>query len=433
MKGDEHKSNVMRLIQDHEDKGGITKNEAATILINQYGGSRSTYWNVFEQLIKEGQIQLKTIKKQQQRLFPTENKKKVEEFKEKIKKINDLLKLLKEYPEIGDCFSWHVTDKIPNSSGYYLREIDLWKRVVGYTRDFESKYRSPEAYCIQARYDILKNLPIFLMEYIDDTANEYPNLVKEEVRKMIYPIMLECIKMAQGDYSRSPYYSNKFFEQHTINTKISLICGLPLEDIKAEFLRILGRYYFAISKKFVKADFDVCREQKIISEFIKTFFHKSKIPDDKLSDGITTNLIIEYWLDEQKPRKKFFKEGMLERLDEVHQILGGKFARKFDRYGNNDPFLVANFSNKWIFTLELFSRLEKRIIQTYLDETEKYEMESKTIDHDDPLEEMDYSTWKDFRGKLSRSTRGRSKIILNNSYSEVKSHVGRWTRILIEE
>jgi len=123
---------------------------------------------------------------------------------------------------------------------------------------------------------------------------------------------------------------------------------------------------------------------------------------------------------------------MLERLEEVHKLLGGKFAKKFDRYGNNDPFLVANYYNEWIFGLGLFSLLEKRVIQTYLDETEAYEIESKNTDHNDELEEVDYSTWKDFRGRLYPASEGRAKIILSNSFHEVKSHVGRWTRILIE-
>ena len=433
LKSDDHKSNVVKIVQEYEEKGGISKNEAATILIERHGGSRSTYWNVFEQLIEQGQIELKAVKKQQYKLFPTENKKKIENFKENIKTVKNLLRLIHKHPEFGDCFVWHVTDHIPKLNSYYTGEIDLWKRVVGYTMDFESKYSSPEEYCLQARYDILKNLPIFLMDNIDDPTNNYSNLVKDELMKNIHPIMIECVKTTQQDYSKSPYYSNKFYENHKINTKISLVRGLPLEDIKAEFLRIIGRYYFLISKRFAKkGTIDSSKEQQIISEFVRTFFQKSSIPNDKLSEEITVDLIIEYWLSSQKPRKKFFKEGMLERLEEVHKLLGGKFAKKFDRYGNNDPFLVANYYNEWIFGLGLFSLLEKRVIQTYLDETEAYEIESKTTDHNDELEEVDYSTWKDFRGRLYPASEGRAKIILSNSFHEVKSHVGRWTRILIE-
>lgn len=432
LKGDEHKTNVVKIVQEYEEKGGISKNEAATLLIQRHGGSRSTYWSVFGQLIKDGQIELKLVSKQQSRLFPTENKKKIQEFQDKIKSIRNLLNLIDKHPQFGDCFSWHVTDKIPKLDAYYVREIDLWKRVIGYTMDFASKDRTPEAYCLQARYDILKNLPIFLMDYINDPTNDFSNVVKEEALKTVYPLMVECIKKVQTEYSKSPYYSNKFFDDHKINTKISLIRGLPLEDIKAEFLRVLGRYYFSISKALSKDKVDSCTEQKVISDFTRSFFTKSIIPNDALGDSIGEGLIIEYWLDNQKPRKRFFKEGMLERLDEVHNTLGGKFAKKFDKYGNNDPFIVADFYNNWVFTLGLFSILEKRIIQAYLDETEAYEKESKTTDHDDPLEEVDYSTWKDFRGTLSEASNGKAIVVLNNSYSDVQSHIGRWTRILIE-
>jgi len=166
-----------------------------------------------------------------------------------------------------------------------------------------------------------------------------------------------------------------------------LIKGLPNEDISTEFLRILGRYYFLISSNLSNFKIDSTKEQKTISEFVTLFYSKSEIPNDKLSEGLNRELIIEYWLDSHKPKKRFYKPGMLERLDKIHEGLGGKFAYKFDRDANNDPFVIASFYNEWIFRLGVFSNLEKRIIQTYLDETEKYEIESKSMAHNDPLQE----------------------------------------------
>ena len=431
----ETKINILKIVEEYESRGGISKNEAATTLIGKHGGSRATYWKYFEELLKEGQIELQLITKQQYKLFPTVKNKKINEFKEKIERAENLLKILDKDPSVGDCFSWHVTDKIPKLTNYYMYELELWKQVIGYTQGFGHFEGGPQAFSLQARYDIIRNLSSFLVNYINDPQNGFLDSAKEECMKSIYPLMTRCVEMLQRDYTNSPYYSNQFLDDHKIITRISLCKGLPISDLQAEFLRILGRYYFLISKKYSKdGEIDSCEEQKIVSTFTQNFFSKSKIPNDKLSESITTDLIVEYWLDNQRPRQKFFKKGMLERLDEVHRVLGGKFAKKFDRYGNNDPFIVVNYYNEWVFGLGLFSLLEKRVIQTYLEETEEYEMESKTTDHNDPLEALDYSAWRDFKGNLHSIENGRrTKIILNLPYREVRPHLGRWTMVLLEK
>ena len=58
-------SKIIQLVKEHEDRGGITKNEACRILIENYGGSRSTYWKCFDYLM--GPILAMKLK---QRLFP---------------------------------------------------------------------------------------------------------------------------------------------------------------------------------------------------------------------------------------------------------------------------------------------------------------------------------------------------------------------------
>ena len=387
MKDEGHKENIVKVVQEYESKGGITKNQVVTILTSEYGGGRSTYWKYFGILIKEQHIELKRYKKKQERLFPTDSKKQIQEFEDKIKSVNKLLKLLEQYPDVGDCVILGENDGIPKLTPYHLKEIKRKKRVIGYTVDFDRIVNPSEHYCLQARYDILKNIPIFLVNYVNDPLNKFSKKTITESMEIINPIMVDCIYKVQKEYSKSIYYSNKFLEKHKNNTKISLIKGLPNEDISTEFLRILGRYYFLISSNLSNFKIDSTKEQKTISEFVTLFYSKSEIPNDKLSEGLNRELIIEYWLDSHKPKKRFYKPGMLERLDKIHEGLGGKFAYKFDRDANNDPFVIASFYNEWIFRLGVFSNLEKRIIQTYLDETEKYEIESKSMAHNDPLQE----------------------------------------------
>ena len=112
MKGDDHKSNIVKIVQEYEEKGGISKNEAANRLIDLHGGSRSTYWPLFDKLVKEDQIELRSRTKQQFRLYPTESKKKIQDFQDKMNSVSKLLKLLDSFPEIGDCFSLHETDNV---------------------------------------------------------------------------------------------------------------------------------------------------------------------------------------------------------------------------------------------------------------------------------------------------------------------------------
>jgi len=37
---------------------------------------------------------------------------------------------------------------------------------------------------------------------------------------------------------------------------------------------------------------------------------------------------------------------MIKRLDEVHECLGGKFAKRFDKYENNDHYVITDYYYK---------------------------------------------------------------------------------------
>jgi len=207
----------------------------------------------------------------------------------------------------------------------------------------------------------------------------------------------------------------------------------PINDTSAEFLRVLGRYYFSISHKFSSYKIDSCKEHEIISEFVKSFYQKSNISNDKFSEKLTVDLIKKYFLTIENLDKRIFTRGILKRIHEAKETTAWKFSKRYERYANNDPFIIANYYKEWVFSLGIFSHLEKRIFEAFAEDSEEYEQESKHTDHDDPLEEVDYETWKDFKGKLHRTSDGKAAILLDKKYSEVESHAGRWTRILIEE
>ena len=188
-----------------------------------------------------------------------------------------------------------------------------------------------------------------------------------------------------------------------------MVKGNPINDISAEFLRVLGRYYFSISHKFSKKHkIDSCKEQKIISEFVKSFYQKSNISNDKFSEKLTVDLIKKYFLTIENPDKRIFTRGILKRIHEAEETIAWKFSMRYERYANNDPFIIANYYKEWVFSLGIFSHLEKRIFEAFAEDSEEYEQESKHMDHDDPLEEVDYETWKDFKGKLHHTSEDRA-------------------------
>jgi len=256
--------------------------------------------------------------------------------------------------------------------------------------------------------------------------------------KIIQPIMVDCIKKIQKEYSESPYYSNKFLSSQKTNTKISLIRELPIKDLSAEFLRILGRYYFTISKHFSKnMKIELCKEQKIITTFIQNFFPQSKIPDDELSKSITDEIFIQYLSGDRK--HIIFKDGMIERINQISKNLGGKFGWKFDRYGDNDTYIIYKYYTEWLYTqlgsfddkFILFSQLEKNFIKNCREWNDDYEDESRYMEHEDPLENP--SPGDEIKGRLVQLADGSQAIKFSLDYKNLEPYQGRKIRILIEE
>jgi len=432
------KEKIVKYVLEHQGEQGyyLTQNKVKDEIIAKDGGSPNTFTHAFEELLDpevDGKLQRNHVKKKIFVLVLSNNEEKLTEFRNNLKHVKHLLDIIEKFPEVGDCFQISKKSKIPRLSKYYQREMQYNSRLLGYTVDYQSPKNPSQAYCLQARYDLLRNLPIFLVDYVNKPTNGFSKIVKNEAMKIIQPILFDCIQKVQSDYTESPYYSNKYLESQKQILAISVIKGTPLQDTSAEFLRILGRYYFLISEKLSNFDIDSCKEHKIISEFVRSFYPKSRIRDDKLSDSLTEDPITDYWFGDEKYRKQRLTKEMIKRLDEVHECLGGKFAKRFDKYENNDHYAITDYYYNWIFTLGIFSRLEKRIIQLYFKDLEEDQRKSKQEDHDEILDLQTIVKQKDFKGKLYKTSKGQAVIYLDKKYSEVESHVGRWTRILIEE
>jgi len=435
---EDHKKNIVKIVKKYEEKGGISKHAIALeITSSLIGGSRKTIWKAFNELIEEKQIELRPYKKQQFRLFTTDSRKKILEFEDKMEIAQKLLKQLEKFPEIGDCVFIKETDKIPNlDQNNYDKMTHYGQPVKHFSQDETPIVIPVETKCLQARYDILNNLPLFLVHYINMSQTEFSKSMKDESRKIINPIIDKCISMMGSDYTNSPYYSNKFAEKYGSSEPGVLLCkGLPLNDIRFEFLRTLGRYYFLISNEFSKGyKIDSCNEQKIISDFVTSFFPKSTITNDRLNNSIDKDSIINYQI---SSRHHFLKKNTLARIKNVMQKSDGvKFSTRYEYYGHNDPFIISNYYIKWIFRLDLFSNIEKTIIQTNFDESEDYEDEAKDRSYEgdeDAYEKHSYPSKKIFKGTLWKNLEGKPVILPKESFSKIRPYKGRPIKIVIDD
>ncbi|MBS1268508.1 MAG: hypothetical protein MAG458_01237 [Nitrosopumilus sp.] len=420
---DNYKKSIIEIVKKHEHIGGISKNSVAVELLDREGGSRNTIWNRFDELITEGILELRTSGKKQEKLFTTQSKKDLDEFKEKMKSVENLLKVITSNPSIGDCFFLNEKSQIeiPKDLKYKIMRNKV-------SAGFLSKHHSDldEIFCLHARYEILQKLSTFLINYINNDANKYNQKNKTVMTTIIYTTIPKQILELLSDYSQSSYYTNQFAKENEFNPKISLIKGIPNEDINVEFLLILGRYYFLISRALSKkGKIDSCQEQKVITNFIKAFFPKSKIGNDDIDKKIDDDKIIEYIASIEKPRERFLGKEILDRLNQFHDSFWGKYAIRNnnsvdDNYINNDPRVVINYCIQWLYDLELFSRIEKKIIVHHLDFHEAYDDEYKIEDADT----VDMDAWGDVVGTLSNHE-GMALILTNYSYEEILAHAGK--------
>lgn len=360
---------VINLVEEYEDKGGITKNEACRILMEKYGGSRSTYWKSFDYLLgnKGGNLVEARIvppNKQQKKLFPTESNKRLEEFKIKLEALDKLLDLIDDNSSIGDCYFNDIKSKtITHFSNRYIPYFHQEAEQI--KKNDSEEYI--DVYTLQARHDILEKLPLFLYDYVYDPHNGLVK-VKEESLKFCFSRIERCLKMLQCDYSNSPFFSNSFIKKSKNNMHIWNARGQRTSGVESEFLKILGRYYFLMSKEFAKGfKIESCREQNIISRFAQIYYPRKKIV--KAFDPVEKTIV------ESKDLYDY-KWKSLRQLDEVTYLpipppddliggfltLGAKIIRSFYDDDYNDPAGITEYYLNWFINLKIFSTLELGII-----------------------------------------------------------------------
>ena len=347
---------IIQLVKECENNGGITKNEVCRILIEEYGGSRSTYWKCFDLLLspKSGnEIEAKIIppNKQLEKLFPTEKNRKVEEFDFKLKTAEKLIRFLEKTPLIGDCYENSKNDK--------FLEPDTTIEAETIRKDSKKEI---EIYTLQARHNILEKMPLFLINYINDKNNDFSEDAKQECMTIMTPLIIRCVSLLQKDYSESVYCSNQFIDNIDITTHIYFGKIEVEPEIVAEFLKILGRYYYLISTEFAnRLKINSCNEQKIISHFASTFYPKTTLNYSEDSKKIHIDALSIY-MTGRPPYHNIFQPEELQILDKIMDGLAGKIVKKYVMYSETDPIKIYDYYIRWILSLQIFSKLERRLV-----------------------------------------------------------------------
>ncbi len=426
---------IKEILEDHE-KEGITQKQLTIILSDRGICTGTVYYKYKKSLMDAGIFELRKVGKQQKRCFLTEKLKKINVFKLKIKNVENLLEIITKYPLVGDCFTLFKNDSMPGLTTKNYDKIHFWRdyTLIEY---LEGKKEQTDLYSLQARHDLVKTLPEFLAYYIYDPQNGVNDAIKKDCLIVCEPIFNKCREILREDYTESSCYSNQFKKNSKVGGRVYSLRGRPTPDVRAEFLKILGRYYFTVSKELAKNfKHESVKEQKTITLFVESFFPSSNVVSEEIDKTIISDDITGYYLGERHETK--FEEGVLERLTQISDSLGYKFAKQFSGYNDHDALVIFNYYKNWLFTYigshsedyHLFSQIEKIIINELRRITEDYEEEALELEHEDPLETPPPGSEK--RGRLIRLTSGNPAIEFDEGFDKFEAVKGRKLRIFLE-
>ncbi|MDH3766014.1 MAG: hypothetical protein OER82_09420 [Nitrosopumilus sp.] len=260
---------------------------------------------------------------------------------------------------IGDCYDY-VDDKKLKPS------MDTEVEFLNQKKD----HKTFGFYTLQARHDLLQNMSLFLTNYINDKKNEFSDCAKKEAMMLATPLMIRSVTILQKEYNTSIYCSDKFCKKfdgqiHIYQAKIE-----SEADISVEFLKTLGRYYF-LHRGIATCTFKMNsnKEQKIISEFTRAFYSKKELLSNIIKtssiqlDALGIYFTGEYYEGKNKnlPRNEF------KILDKIMKGIAGKMVKKYLWYGKTDPVAIHEFCINWFLRIDVFTKLEKRILNLLKD------------------------------------------------------------------
>jgi len=379
---------------------GITKNELVRILQQEGIASRMTFYEYFDAMIDPkgaNIIQMIVPKGKINAIcFPTPENQIMVQLKTKFKSIINLLDLIKKYPSLGDCFiplpnlkRLFYNGLIPPETGYshsFLHTEYIHSKKTSFGESTSSITLRGHG----ARHDILKELSVFLTHYLNSPQRKFPKQIKEECMKILTPTFLRSLKILNDDYIETISISKELKKTIQLTAPqdsavfINMVKAPTMPQIEVEFLKILGRYYYTISKQFSKKmEIDSCNEQKIISQVIKNFYNKNnfkneldvKFDIEDIEDILDLNTTWRTKKDSKNALKEVYG------FDENSFILN--FVKTFFKSYNaetsafevgadtDDSLHIKIYYFKLFLFLDIFSKKERQILEYILKHDEK--------------------------------------------------------------
>lgn len=371
-----------REIMSKYELTGISKNNLIFELQHEQIASRMTVQAYFPEMIdpKRGNIIEQRVPKGKINplCYPTKSNLALVKLKGKFKLVSQMLGMIEKYPELGDCFIplsniknlFRREGQLPPDSGNESNSMVNFETIYSKNSSFGDFYAISTLRFHRARHDFLKELPLFLTWYLNMPKAGYSKQVKEESIKILTPIFLRALKIMHDDYSDTINASKQAYQM--IKNKlprdsvvmVRLIKSATMPHVEVEFLVILGRYYYTISQQFSNnMKFDSSNEQKLISNFI-TSFYKSD------NSGIDSDIELDL-----NDIKKIIKLGnSLSTLRNREQVLKDEYG--FDsnsiaiRLGlyDDDALHIKIYYLEFFLSLGLFNKKEHQFLNYILNE-----------------------------------------------------------------
>ena len=361
-------SGVRRILLDYEDTG-IFKSRLIEILQKEKICFKKTFYAYLNDGKFEGVFEERG-ENRYKKIYPTENSRNLTIFKNKLEKIDKLLDFIGS-SDVGDLI--YTPEKMAEHRNLKLKEMGWWfRRHEHFTQSINvteakealgTEGKKSEQFSLAARYDLLKNLPLFLSGKISEYTKNKTMELDQEYFTAIQPLVFKSLEILRQDYPHSTLCQKSLLDdifkmsdnpQKTIN--IHSLKGVSSPYITVNFLKILTRYYFNLSILFSDDMSPESRnEQKKVSRVIEEFYPKNNSLDKY--DKILTWENIDNALD---PKPSITDEVMEAYYGLGEQSIAVHFINDLNSIENNDMYFIRMYTLELFKTLDIFTDVELR-------------------------------------------------------------------------
>ncbi|QMU54711.1 MAG: hypothetical protein GKS07_07395 [Nitrosopumilus sp.] len=361
-------SGVRRILLDYEDTG-IFKSKLIEILQREKICFKKTFYAYLNDGKFEGVFEEKGDNRYK-KIYPTENSRNLTIFKHKLEKLDKLLDFIGG-SDVGDVI-W-TPERMAECRNIELEEMGWWFRrhehftqsihIMESNASLGTGSQTSEQFSLSARYDLLKNLPLFLSAKISEYTQNQTMELDQEYFTAIQPLVFKSLQILRHDYPRSTLCQSSLLDdifkmadspQKTIN--LHSLKGVSSQHITVNFLKILTRYYFNLSIVFSDDMAHESRnEQKKVSRVIEEFYPKNNAFDkyDKILTWENIDSILEATT---PPANEVLAAyyGLGERSLAMH------FMDDLNSIENNDLYFVRIYTLELFKTIDIFTDVELR-------------------------------------------------------------------------